>query len=345
MEVQRKSVSVTTTNASAVAAPPPPPPAADDDAMSLEQLTTAAPTDTLVKASSTSKAQTKSVVGMSREGIEGAARGDVGPGVSSLQDQLNALHVQPRLKVDGDFGPRTEAALKQFQVAHNLPVTGVVDDATRAAIDEGMRTGTSALPEPAQPVRGGLSTGQPRLKESVSGVPVLDQSKLPRTQLGESSTATLSRQGCVLTSFAMVASKLTGQTQDPVALNDKLRDAGAFVDGTGMLNLDSAAKTLGLEAHRVDVHHPGALSGLDQALRNGEPVMVRVDYKGGPEGDHTIVLTHKNPDGSYGGIDPAGGRAVTMRADANGNLVGDGWRHYNATALTFVSKPDDFGLG
>ena len=50
--------------------------------MSLEQLTTAAPTDTLVKASSTSKAQTKGVVGMSREGIEGAARGDVGPGVS-----------------------------------------------------------------------------------------------------------------------------------------------------------------------------------------------------------------------------------------------------------------------
>ena len=73
--------------------------------------------------------------------------------------------------------------------------------------------------------------------------------------------------------------------------------------------------------------------------------MVRVDYKDGPAGDHTIVLTHKNPDGSYGGVDPAGGRAVTMRPDAHGNLVGDGWRHYAATALTFVAKPDDFGLG
>ena len=244
--------------------------------------------------------------------IDNAGRGDRGPGVSSLQEQLNALNVQPPLKTDGEFGPRTEAALQQFQLAHNLPVTGVVDDDTRAAIDHGMTTGLSALPERAQPARGGLSTGQPRLKDSVAGVPILDQSKLPRLQLGESKTATLSGQGCVLTSFAMVASKLKGEVQDPVALNDTLREYGAFVDGTGMLNVGNAARVLGLEAHHVDIHQPGALPGLDQALRNGEPVMVRVDYKDGPAGDHTIVLTHKNPDGSYGGVDPAGGRAVTM---------------------------------
>src|SRR4051794_30104803 len=33
------------------------------------------------------------------------------------------------------FGPGTEAAARQFQAQHNLPVTGVVDDATAAAIN------------------------------------------------------------------------------------------------------------------------------------------------------------------------------------------------------------------
>jgi len=338
MEIQRKGVAAS--SSIAVAAPDPTVP--DDGAMSFEQLATSTPGDTISKSSSSSSSAPSAVVGgVSREGIEGAARGDAGPGVSSLQEQLNALHVEPSLRVDGDFGPRTEAALKQYQAAHRLPVTGVVDDATRAAIDEGMRNGSSALPEPRRAPRGGLSTGQPRLRDSVGGVPVLDQSKLPKTRLGESKTATLSGQGCVLTSLAMVASKLKGEPQDPVALNDTLRDAGAFVDGTGMLNVGTAAGALGLEAHAVAIGDPGALSGLDGALRRGEPVMVRVDYKGGPGGDHTVVLTHRNPDGSYGGIDPAGGRAVLMRPDAHGNLIGDGWRHYTATGLTFVATPDD----
>lgn len=277
---------------------------------------------------------------MSRLDIDGAACGDKGPGVQSLQEQLNALHAQPRLVDDGDFGPRTQHALKQLQSAYGLPPTGVVDDATRAVIDEGMRSGSSPLPE--SPVaRAGLSTGQARLKGDVGGVPVLDQSKLPREQLGESSTATLRGQGCVLTSLAMVASKLTGEAQEPVALNDKLKAAGAFVDGTGMLDVSKAAAVLGLAASRVEMHAPGALDGLDRSLRRGEPVMLRVDYKNGPEGDHTVVLTGRNADGSYTGIDPAGGRAVTMRADADGNLVGDGWRHYTATAYTTVTPASD----
>jgi peptidoglycan hydrolase-like protein with peptidoglycan-binding domain len=341
MDVQRKSVSVTTTQTSSLA--PPPPPVADDDAMSLEQLTTSAPVDTLVKSSS-SLGQARGTSGVSRESIAGAARGDVGPGVSSLQGQLNALHVQPPLKLDGDFGPRTEAALKQFQVAHNLPVTGVVDDATRAAIDEGMRTGTSALPAPRAPAAV-VPKHQLDANGTVDGVPVMDQNKLPRTQLGESKDATMSGQGCVLTAFAMVASKLKGEVQDPVALNDAFREQGAFERGSGRLKVGDAAQSLGLKADSVKIHDPGALSALDASLRSGEPVMVRVDYKGDADGDHTIVLTRRNPDGSYSGIDPAGGGSVTMRADVNGNLVGDGWRHYSATALTFVSKPDDFGLG
>ena len=79
--------------------------------MSLEQFATLGPVDTVVTSSSSpspspspsSLGQAKGTIGVGRDGIAGAARGEIGPGVSSLQDQLNALHVQPPLKVDGDF--------------------------------------------------------------------------------------------------------------------------------------------------------------------------------------------------------------------------------------------------
>ncbi len=39
------------------------------------------------------------------------------------------------LKVDGQFGPRTERATRAFQARHGLPETGVVGATTRAALD------------------------------------------------------------------------------------------------------------------------------------------------------------------------------------------------------------------
>ena len=36
--------------------------------------------------------------------------------------------------VNGDFGAKTQAALAQFQRAHDLPVSGMLDDATRAEL-------------------------------------------------------------------------------------------------------------------------------------------------------------------------------------------------------------------
>jgi peptidoglycan hydrolase-like protein with peptidoglycan-binding domain len=38
------------------------------------------------------------------------------------------------VRVDGDFGSRTEAALRRYQEERRLPVTGIGDDATRAAL-------------------------------------------------------------------------------------------------------------------------------------------------------------------------------------------------------------------
>ncbi len=60
--------------------------------------------------------------------------GSVGPDVRTIQTQLNAISNNfpaiIKLRVDGIFGPNTEAAVRTFQEIFNLPVTGVVDSAT-----------------------------------------------------------------------------------------------------------------------------------------------------------------------------------------------------------------------
>jgi Putative peptidoglycan binding domain/CHAP domain len=55
-------------------------------------------------------------------------RGDRGPGVKKVQEWLNLHDIVAG--IDGDFGPKTEQALKQFQTKARLPVTGVADAAT-----------------------------------------------------------------------------------------------------------------------------------------------------------------------------------------------------------------------
>jgi carboxyl-terminal processing protease len=58
------------------------------------------------------------------------------------QRQLKALGFDPGT-TDGDFGPQTEAALREYQRAYRLPQTGKMDDATlRSLLPE--RTQSSA---------------------------------------------------------------------------------------------------------------------------------------------------------------------------------------------------------
>jgi cell wall-associated NlpC family hydrolase len=57
------------------------------------------------------------------------ATGSTGPAVSTLQGWLG-------VGADGDFGPKTQAALVAWQVAHALPATGVIDEPTWAAMPQ-----------------------------------------------------------------------------------------------------------------------------------------------------------------------------------------------------------------
>lgn len=51
-------------------------------------------------------------------------------GVRKVQTELNGQGYKPRLSVDGDFGAKTEAAVKWYQRTHKLAVDGVVGPKT-----------------------------------------------------------------------------------------------------------------------------------------------------------------------------------------------------------------------
>jgi hypothetical protein len=66
-------------------------------------------------------------------------RGDSGPEVRKLQQNLNKLGAHPALAVDGDFGPKTETAVKAFQRRWRLAVDGQAGPITLGAIQRELK--------------------------------------------------------------------------------------------------------------------------------------------------------------------------------------------------------------
>jgi len=78
-------------------------------------------------------------------------RGARGADVAALQRLLNQrLTPSPNLTVDGDFGARTEAAVRLYQATVGLDIDGIAGPRTRVALDRGLVTGPAAIaPVPA----------------------------------------------------------------------------------------------------------------------------------------------------------------------------------------------------
>lgn len=64
-----------------------------------------------------------------------ASYGDHGLLVNAIQEKLIQLGYQTGGAPDGDFGDKTRAAVLAFQAAEGLPTTGIVDQATKDALD------------------------------------------------------------------------------------------------------------------------------------------------------------------------------------------------------------------
>ena len=74
--------------------------------------------------------------------------GAFGTRVEYLQRTLNAsLQPSPNLGVDGDFGPATEAAVRKFQEAKSLPVTGIADTALWQSLGPVVEESVVAAPD------------------------------------------------------------------------------------------------------------------------------------------------------------------------------------------------------
>ena len=81
-------------------------------------------------------------------------RGATGPAVQQLQLALKKHGFDPG-PADGDFGPRTEAAVRSFQLAHGLSTDGVVGPRTWAALDRAPSAHPPAPPPVTPPAPGG----------------------------------------------------------------------------------------------------------------------------------------------------------------------------------------------
>lgn len=73
--------------------------------------------------------------------------GSRGPEVERLQTLLNQrLLPSANLSVDGDFGPRTEAAVRLYQATVGLGIDGVVGPKTWAALEQGLVSNPATAP-------------------------------------------------------------------------------------------------------------------------------------------------------------------------------------------------------
>jgi len=95
----------------------------------------------------------------------------------SLQESLNREGA--KISVDGRMGPKTAAALRDFQRVHGLPVTGRPDAETQKALDvaDAQRRSMERAPYAGQPnppadgAKGASGVGEPKTSGSGEAAP------------------------------------------------------------------------------------------------------------------------------------------------------------------------------
>lgn len=75
------------------------------------------------------------------------SKGSKGEAVREMQEDLLALGYKlPKYGADGDFGSETQAAVRAFQLDHEIQPTGIADAVTLAAIETALENGNASYP-------------------------------------------------------------------------------------------------------------------------------------------------------------------------------------------------------
>jgi peptidoglycan hydrolase-like protein with peptidoglycan-binding domain len=275
-----------------------------------------------------------------RDGAE-LNKGMKGDSVKWLQQELNRLGADPRLTCDGDFGGKTEAALKKLQHSWGGEVTGILGAGAHSQLESVLI----------------LDLGEWIAARGAANTPHHNGVVVPMSQSGHEGVmigdtqVSLGSAGCLLTSFAMVSTAITGRRDmNPEMANDLVTANGGF-KGPAMKTIEGAA-ALGMKVvDRAIMATPSPAANrarMDESLAAGRPVVIGVDYKPGSKGssngtgvDHWMVVTGKNDDGSYRVIDSADGMEVTMRPGEDGLLHGyssGGAKAYTAREMILLDK-------
>ncbi len=247
-----------------------------------------------------------------------------GANVQLLQRALKEAQISMPGGADGAFGPKTEAAVKAFQKAHDLKETGVVDADTWSALKA---SSPKAFAQPAGKVY--------EIRNAKDGTPMMVQSdaRWGSRILGNAEKVTIGRSGCALTCLAMDLSKKLGRQVLPDELNDVLvKNKGCFAEQGANLMFAEAFRVIEKEygvnlgtgeRHKVvqasknekgEEMKPGEIiaKAADEALKNGQTLMVDIDtnLKDGP--NHFGRISRKDGE-FYVVIDPSYGNEHKYR--------------------------------
>lgn len=79
---------------------------------------------------------TGATVGVGGANVSTTASGNIAMDRETVKSVQSSLKAEGHsVSVDGKWGPRSAAALRDFQTANNLPATGTLDSQTMAALD------------------------------------------------------------------------------------------------------------------------------------------------------------------------------------------------------------------
>lgn len=182
--------------------------------------------------------------------------GSTGSNVKKLQNGLNkAMKPSPKLKADGQFGPATDKAVREFQKKNKLKVDGVVGSKTSAMIEQQAAGGKDQ--KKASTVKMDVFDYRER-KKSAKDIMVKEDAQLSRGSRNYEITidksmvimknAKESKDKAVNVDLDSIVAKWHAIADKIIKLQDAFKDAEKKGDTAKQLELKKA----------VDKHHPGA---------------------------------------------------------------------------------------